>query len=59
MWLSYLLDFNPLDFSIWSVLQEKVQVVPHASLATLPLSMAMEWDLPTLGGCHDKTWCCH
>jgi hypothetical protein len=31
----YLLDLNPLDFSIWSFLQEKVQTRPHASLATL------------------------
>ncbi len=37
-------DLNPLDFSVWSVLQEKVQATPHTSLAALRQSITKEWN---------------
>ncbi len=43
-WPPYLPDLNSLGVSIWSVLLVKVQVMPHANLATLQLSIAKEWD---------------
>jgi hypothetical protein len=35
-------DLNLLDFSIYSILQEKVEALPHANLATLRPSIATE-----------------
>jgi hypothetical protein len=42
-------DLDPLDFYIWSALQEKVQVTPHANLVALHQSVTKGWDhqLPT------------
>jgi hypothetical protein len=37
-------DLNPLDFSVWSVLQEKVLAMPHTSLAALRLSITRQWN---------------
>jgi hypothetical protein len=37
-------DLNLLDFSIWSVLQEKVQAIPHTSLAALCWSITRQWN---------------
>ncbi len=42
-WPPYSPDLNPLDFSVWSVLQ-KVQATPHTSLAALCLSITKEWN---------------
>jgi hypothetical protein len=38
------LNLNPLDFSIWSVLQEKVRAMPHTSLAALRRSITRQWN---------------
>jgi hypothetical protein len=38
------LDLNPLDFSVWSILQEKVQATPHTSLAALRRSITRQWN---------------
>jgi hypothetical protein len=43
-WPPYLSDLNSLDFSICSVLQVKVQAIPHPNLAALHPSIAAEWD---------------
>jgi hypothetical protein len=43
-WLPYLPDLNSMDFSTSSVLQPKGQATPHANLAALRLSVAVEWD---------------
>jgi hypothetical protein len=43
-WPPYSPDLNPLDFSIWSVLQEKVQATPYTSLATLRRSITRQWN---------------
>ncbi len=43
-WPPYSLDLNPLDFSIWSILQEKVQATPHTSLAALRWSITRQWN---------------
>jgi hypothetical protein len=37
-----------MNFSIWRILQAKVQVRPHANLATLSQSTTMEWDWPAV-----------
>ncbi len=43
-WPPYLPDLNLLDFSIWSILQEKVQATPHTSLAALRWSITRQWN---------------
>ncbi len=43
-WPPYSLDLNLLNFSIWRVLQVKVQAMPNSILAALGLSIAVEWD---------------
>jgi hypothetical protein len=43
-WLPYSLDLKLLDFSTLSVLQAKVQAMPHADLAVLHLSITAEWE---------------
>jgi hypothetical protein len=40
----YLPELNPLDFSIWGVLQAKDKVTPHANLDALHVFIIMEWD---------------
>ena len=37
-------DFNPLDYSIWSVLQETVQGTPHPNIESLKAHIAEAWD---------------
>ena len=36
-------DLNPMDFSIWSILESKACVKPHKSLEALKASFAREW----------------
>jgi hypothetical protein len=43
-WPPYSPDLNLLDFSVWSVLQEKVQATPHTSFAALRRSITRQWD---------------
>jgi hypothetical protein len=43
-WPPYSPDLNPLDFSVWSILQEKVQATPHTSLAALRRSITKLWN---------------
>jgi hypothetical protein len=43
-WPLYSQDLNPLDFSLWSILQEKIQLQPHTSLAALHRSISKDWD---------------
>jgi hypothetical protein len=47
-WPPYSPDLNPLDFSIWSVLQEKVQAMPYTSLVTLRWSITRQWNRMSL-----------
>lgn len=37
-------DLNPLDYSIWSVVEEKACRTPHSSLADLKVSVAKAWN---------------
>jgi hypothetical protein len=41
-WWPYLPGLNPLDFSIRSILQAKVQAMPHSNLVALHMSIAAE-----------------
>jgi hypothetical protein len=43
-WPPYSSDLNPLDFSVWSVLQEKVLAMTHTSLVALRQSITREWN---------------
>ena len=36
-------DLNPMDFSIWSILESKACVKPHRSLEALRASLVREW----------------
>ena len=37
-------DLNPLDFSIWSILEAKVSACTHSSLDALKAKLKKEWD---------------
>lgn len=37
-------DLNPLDYSVWSVLEAKVSAKPHHNLESLKASLVKEWD---------------
>ena len=37
-------DLNPLDYSIWGVLQNKVNAKPHSSIEALKKTLVKEWD---------------
>lgn len=37
-------DLNPLDYSVWGVLQERVNAKPHSSLDALKKTLEKEWD---------------
>jgi hypothetical protein len=43
-WQPYSLDLNPLDFSVWSVLKDKVHATSHTSLAALRRSITRQWN---------------
>jgi hypothetical protein len=43
-WPPYSPDLNLLDFSVWSVLQEKVQPTPHTALVALRRSITRQWN---------------
>ena len=36
-------DLNPMDFSIWSILQEKACSKPHRNVESLKKSLVKEW----------------
>ena len=36
-------DLNPLDFSIWSILEERVNATPHRSVEDLKSKLLREW----------------
>uniref|UniRef100_A0A7I5E7H4 DDE_3 domain-containing protein n=1 Tax=Haemonchus contortus TaxID=6289 RepID=A0A7I5E7H4_HAECO len=43
MWPSNSPDLNPMDYSVWSYLQQKVSSSPHRSLDSLKAASQMEW----------------
>lgn len=43
-WPSYSPDLNPMDFSIWGILESRVCAKPHYSLESLKRSLTVEWD---------------
>jgi DDE superfamily endonuclease len=43
LWPPFSPDLNPLDFSIWSVLEARVQATAHENLAALRASISREW----------------
>lgn len=44
LWPSNSPDLNPLDFSVWSVLEEKVSAKPHQSLDSLKKALTKAWE---------------
>ena len=44
LWPARSPDLNPLDFSIWSILEAKVSACPHFSLDALKAKLKKEWD---------------
>jgi len=43
-WPPYSPDLNPMDYSVWSILQTRACSKPHKSLETLKQSLLREWD---------------
>ena len=37
-------DLNPLDYSIWSILENKICLTPHPTVETLKAKLLKEWD---------------
>ena len=37
-------DLNPMDYSIWSILESRVCSKPHRNLESLKQSLLAEWD---------------
>ena len=37
-------DLNPMDYSIWGILEAKVNASPHRSLEWLKRKLVKEWD---------------
>jgi hypothetical protein len=44
-WPSRSPDLNPLDFSVWAILECRVRRTPHDSLDILKFKFTREWDL--------------
>ena len=42
-WPPYSPDLNPLDFSVWSILESKVSATRHASVESLKRALQLEW----------------
>nr|CAD2163461.1 unnamed protein product [Meloidogyne enterolobii] len=47
-WPPYSPDLNPMDYSVWSILESRACAKPHKSLESLRHSLTREWDLITL-----------
>lgn len=47
-WPPYSCDLNPLDYSVWSILEAKACVKPHKSLEALKRSLRQAWDTITV-----------
>ena len=43
-WPAQSLDLNPLDYSIWSILEKRVCFTPHQTLESLKAKLMKEWD---------------
>ena len=43
-WPPYSPDLNPLDFSMWSILEKNACSKPHTNLESLRNSLIREWD---------------
>ena len=43
-WPAQRLDLNPLDYSIWSILEKRVCSTPHQTLESLKAKLMKEWD---------------
>lgn len=47
-WPPYSCDLNPLDYSVWSILESRACAKPHKSLEALKRSLRREWDKITV-----------
>lgn len=43
-WPPYSPDLNPMDYSVWSILESRACAKPHKSLESLKHSLSQEWD---------------
>jgi hypothetical protein len=43
VWLPYSPDLNPLDYSIWGILQTKVNATAHKNMKSLRCTIKWEW----------------
>jgi inhibitor of nuclear factor kappa-B kinase subunit alpha len=43
-WPPYSPDLNPLDYSIWSILEEKACAKPHKTIASLQRALIKAWN---------------
>ncbi|KAM8719039.1 hypothetical protein ACLKA7_011702 [Drosophila subpalustris] len=43
-WPPYSPDLNPMDYSVWSILEARSYAKPHKSLEALKQSLLLEWD---------------
>ena len=43
LWSPYSLDLNPMDFGIWSILEQKSCTVPRSSVEILKQKLTISW----------------
>ncbi|KAI6655895.1 hypothetical protein LOD99_1629 [Oopsacas minuta] len=43
-WPPYSPDLNPMDYSVWSILENKVCSVSHNTASSLKISLCREWE---------------
>ncbi len=44
LWLPSSPDINPLDYSIWSVLENKTNATSHQNISTLKTTIEKQWN---------------
>ncbi|KAI6653150.1 Transposase [Oopsacas minuta] len=44
VWPPYSPDLNPMDYSVWSILENKACSVSHNTVSSLKISLCREWE---------------
>src|ERR1700722_19007503 len=51
VWPPFSPDLNPMDYSVWSILESKACATSHASLDSLKSALEKAWDEITIEQC--------
>ncbi|KAI6648521.1 hypothetical protein LOD99_8153 [Oopsacas minuta] len=54
-WPPYSPDLNPMDYSVWSILENKACSVSHNTVSSLKISLCREWEkIPQETACRSR-----